>query len=352
MKQIVLPIIFIAIYTCTPAQNADLKQAIKHYESKNLGLAEKEIEQAAQASITSEDELSKVMNYYFLIKADLYCVNKDILEENISIMNSLAKAYGTCIENDKRDKYSMNLKSRVRKIIPMIEEIGEKQYANAQYFQYFYTMSQFINFHELVGNEVGPSYQQLANQAYETDNDLLGIKFNFKMIEIEYDKKSAYTQALMALHRIKKYDKVDQLLKEAKDDFPDSYSFASIEILRMLDKDMKFTAVEYSEKALKSDPNNVEALYMHGKVNDLLNEHERALVYYERALQINPIHLQSNLAMAIYYYKFSNRAGHLALAKTYLEKVLEINPKNKVAVNYLEEIGPAKGKEAILISEN
>ena len=139
MRYFILHIVLFIVSYSSLCQSYDLKQAIKHYESMNLGLAEKEIEQAVNAGASSEQELSKAMNYYFLIKADLHN-SYALLSENIEVLHLMGKAFTTCEKNDKRAQYMPELRKKAQAMIPIIYEIGLQQYQEGKYLEYFHTM--------------------------------------------------------------------------------------------------------------------------------------------------------------------------------------------------------------------
>ena len=337
MRSFTLVVLFALVSNTLLAQNSDLKQAIKHYNARNLALAEREIDRAVKANIRSEQDLSQAMFYYFVIKADIYCTI-DLLQKNMDILDPMKEAYTIHVTNDQAGNYEDLLKAKARYIIALLYEISLQQYQNSEFLDYFHTMEHYADFNGLINEHVGPMFAILAEEAYEHDELILGIKYNFRMIDLGFQVERAYMQSLDAIYKLGDMRKVDQVLAQAKQAFPTSDAFAKTEILRLIDKDMKFTAGQYADKVLTQAPNNVEILYLNGKVNDLLNEHKKALAYYKRVLKVDSSHFDTNLALGLYYFKFSNKSGHLKKAKQYLEIANKLRPGNKVAEEYLTEV--------------
>ena len=87
-------------------------------------------------------------------------------------------------------------------------------------------------------------------------------------------------------------------------------------------KEYDFTFMEYIDRALEADPNNIPALTV--KANQLrgLGEARQALPFVERALTLNPLDSQANMQMAYTLLE----TGQLQRAEQYVDRALGLTP--------------------------
>lgn len=317
------------------SQNTDLKRAISHYHSQNFGIAEKEINQALTQSFSSDEEVASAMYYYFLISMKLYN-SKEALQPHIEITEKMAEAYTiyTQKEQDKEPEMADGLVS----ISHILMDIATEAYTKQQYSQYFYTMDHIALLLETLGEPTGEYIEKLAQDATRLNLDLRAISYWHQLISKNHKKEFAYKELLSILYELEKYDQVDKLLNDAKNDFPESTLFAEIEILRYSDKDMKYSALQLAKRVATKNPENVEVTYLYGLLSAQHNEHDEALTSFIKVLNIKEDHFEANRELGKHYYRFSNQDGHLDLALKYLEKAYALNPKDTETKGLLHDI--------------
>lgn len=351
MKRLLTVSFLIYLSFSAYSQGSDLKQAIKHYTAKNLGIAEKEIEQAIQTSFSSQEELAEAMYYYFVIKADLYCT-KENLPNNVDRLGKIGDAYATCSKNDTEKRFIPLLNERVEQISTLLEDQATNAYASKNYLEYFHVLDYRLAFLEMIDRENGKEYQELAEHASMLGLNPLKIKYLKKMIKSSFNEKYAFKELLASLYEIEKYEDVDNLLKTAKQQFPQTDEFAAVEIKRLNDKKLKFSALQLAKEVIGRDPKNTEVVFLFGILNSSLNEHEEALSSFQRVAQLDPSHFETQLELGKYFYKFSSQTGHLDSAKVHLEKAYTLNQNEEITKELLHDVYMKLGlvQEAVTLS--
>lgn len=337
MKRFYTILILLSSITFSEAKQNDLKQAIKHYNAKNLGLAEKEIEDAIQTSFSSQAELGEAMFYYFSIKADLYCT-KENLADNVDRLGKMGDAYVTCSKNDPENKFIPLLNTQVEAISVLLSDRATTSYASRNYLEYFHVLDYRLSFLEMIDRENGKEYQELAKHADMLGLTPLKIKYLKKMIKSDYHERYAYRELLASLYEIEKYSEVDVLLKEAKQAFPGVSDFAESEIKRLSDRELKFSALQLAKSTVESDPSNAPVTYLLGVLHASLNEHEEALSNFQKASKLDPTHFATQLELGKHFYKFGSQSGYLDSARIHLEKAHVLNQDAEIAKELLNDI--------------
>ena len=351
MKKVLAILVIVNAGFLCSAQKTDLKQATKHYHAKNLGLAEKEIERAIATPFSSEEQLGEAMYYYFVIKADLYAT-KDNLAQNVDRLGKLGDAYRTCIKNDKEERFIHRLNERVEEISVLLEDLATTSYASSNYLEYFHVLDYRLAFLEMIDKENGREYQELATHAGMLGFNPLKVKYLKKMIQSSFNEKYAFKELLACLYDLEKYDEVDDLLEEAKEQFPNTDEFAAYEIKRLNDRNLRFSAIRLANEVLKRDPNNVEVNFLQGVLNSDQNVHEKALSSFQKVAKLDPSHYENQLELGKYFYKFSSQKGNLDSAKVHLEKAYTLNKDEEITKELLRDVYMKLGlvQEAVTLS--
>lgn len=337
MKKCIVFYIFICISFTIRAQVGALNQAIKHYKAHNLGLAVKEIDRAAKSTFTDQKSISEVMYHYFIIKSELYA-SESALKKDKSALISLKNAYTSCENNDTEKLYTSDLKTRVKTIRDALLIIAKEELAEENAIAYFNSMEYAASFSELIDEGAFHFYEQMADTGYSLQHDLIGIKYNFKMIDVGFKTEKAYAQSLLALCRLKQNERATELLAKAKDAHPSSLAFTSAEARLLLAENMTFSALEKTKNAIESGCNDHEVYYLNGIIHDQLNEHAEALASFQKVLEIDPNHVQTHIALGKHYYKFSAKNEYLAKARAHFEAALKLDENIIEEESYLGEI--------------
>lgn len=313
--------------------------------------AEKEIDKASKSSFSSNEEIAEAMYYFFLINADIYN-SADALKGNEKKIAEMADAFKQCAKYDREKVYLPILTERALGLENLLLEIANANFKSEDYSHYFKIMDYYILFGEMLDNNIGEVYIELAENAEKLELSQRSIIYWYKTIQSNYQKEEAYKELLHSLYGMKEYSQVDDFLKQAKQDFPNSKAFASVEIKRLIDKDLIFSALKIASEIIEKDSSNVEIIYLHGFLNSELNEHELALNSFLKAIDLDPEHFKSQFQIGLHYFKFANKEGHLNLAKSHLEKAYILNSADDMTRSLLHDVYVELGfvQEAIQLS--
>jgi tetratricopeptide (TPR) repeat protein len=123
------------------------------------------------------------------------------------------------------------------------------------------------------------------------------------------------------------------ILNEGLAKYPDDFRMNYIKALTLQRDNRESESVEYFEKALLANPNEIQVLSALGLIYDNQGKYEKSEEIYERALKIDP---QNALVLNNYAYNLSERGVKLDKALAMSKISLEIEPDN---ASYLDTIG-------------
>jgi predicted O-linked N-acetylglucosamine transferase (SPINDLY family) len=103
-------------------------------------------------------------------------------------------------------------------------------------------------------------------------------------------------------------------------------------------------AIQYYDKALAIDPNNVAVLINKGYSLNSLGDHIQAIQYFDRALTLNPNNF-NKVAALVDKGAALNGLGKYTQAITYIDQALAIDPNNVVALTNRGHVLDLLGKQ-------
>lgn len=319
-------------------QKQSLKQAIKYYDSKNLVQAEKEIDKASKSSFTSNEEVCKTMYYFFVINSEIYNSSQSLIGNEQKI-EEMVDAFKLCKKHDAQEEYLPELNEKALAMEGILLEAAKSAYAKADHVNYFSMMDCYTHFKAMLDDDNGAVYLELAKNAKILKLYQRSVVYWYKAIQANHETEYAYGELLSTLYEMEDYSQVDNFLRQAKQDFPNSKAFAQVEIKRFIDKDLNFSALKLTSELIETDPSNVEILYLHGYLNSQLNEHEVALQSFLKAANIDSEHFKTQFELGLHYFKFANKdEGHTEKAKKYLEKAYMLNNRDEMTRSLLHDV--------------
>ena len=211
--------------------------------------------------------------------------------------------------------------------------IGEKLYAIGNPLGYEYSFSDGI----LSGTRIQSNIKWLQFTVPISPGNSGGPLFNAKgqvlgIVTKGYFEGAQNLNFALAINYIKPY--IGDFPKMTFQEFVDkvsqplSYCSQGFEFIRQNNND----EAKYNfEKALKIDPNLVDAYFGLGLVYESSQQYEKAIENYMRAIEIDPEYIQGYLGLG-FDYVFLNQFDK---AINYLQKALEIDPEQPVVYNNL-----------------
>lgn len=317
------------------AQKMSLQRAEKFYKSNDLIRAEKEMLRAVQPPFSSVEEWSRILNYDFLIKADLYFTNES-LTSNLHKLTSLVTTYSNCEKVDTIGLYLPKMKNRLISISQVLLDISESAYKKGKYTEYLTLMDYYMIFSEKLSDDTALNYAHIAQANDRANHKRRALFYWRKMIDADHNVQHGYNEMLSILHGMGEYDEVDELLNEVKEVFPGNFSFAKFEIMNLMAKDLTFSAKKLAEQTVKEDSDNIDVVFLLGMLNSKLKNHDEALDSFLDVAHADSAHFETHMELGKHFWITKYEDGNLVLAKHYLEKAEALNPDNAELLELLK----------------
>lgn len=338
MKNLILFIASIVVLSNTCfSQSIALNRAIKFYETNNIGFAEKEILKAVKSPVSSEEELAKTMNYFFLIMKKVYG-SEDILIDNLSKVSNMAKAYVKCKENDKSNTYVSNLKVEMKLLGETLLVLSEKEFDHKEYFKYLLIMDYYVMLMDHIGVNSGLQYAKMAEACLEVNQYNRASSYWTKMIDSGYKIENAYEMLIPFFYARNEHNIVDSLITKSNLELKGSnLVIGTIEIKRLIEKDLLFKASKKAEALLQSSPKNIDILYLFGSTKLKLRYDDEGLNALLEVAYLDENHFDSRLELAKYYLEAEDEKVNLVLAKNYIEQSKKLKPLDVELIKLAQE---------------
>lgn len=196
----------------------------------------------------------------------------------------------------------------------------------------------------------GKDYKTAAKNFYKLINDL------------NYHSEDVYNYLIYIEGTINEdNEKALELIRKAKKQFPDNVDFAKSEINALIQMDKVDEARTELEAAIAKEPDNSNLYFTLGVMQEELGNKEKAKEAYAKAVELDPKNFNATFNLAVINYneaveliKVKNNLGitsadlkkakemqstindRLKAAMPYWEKVLDIEPNNRVALESLQ----------------
>ena len=196
------------------------------------------------------------------------------------------------------------------------------------------------------------NYEAAADNYYTLINDL------------GYKGKDPYTSLIYIEATVNKNDeKALELIRKAKEQFPDDPSFTKSEISALIRMGKAGEAKEGLKEAIKTEPNNPVLYFQLATLEEELGNVDAAKEAYAKSNEVDPNYLNAAFNLAVLYYNEAvnlitekNNLGissaelkkakemqseiddRLKKALPYWEKVLELKPDERTALETLQYI--------------
>lgn len=372
MKKYILSLAFLAVLTSTYAQKSEIAAAKQSYAQFELGLSmkydmAKQLENLNAAKSSTDKAIA---NEKTKDNAELWAYRSLILSA-ISATDTLNKvnseeAFKSALESIKKAK-EVDTKKEFDKTIASAEnnlaitmqnrglsEFNNKNYAKAyESFKYIATvMPQDSTFNMYTA--IAATNAQMYDEA---------INFYQKTIAINASNPNLYHE-LGRIYLIKQ-DTASALktFEEGGVKHPTNINLVFDELNIYLNKGMAGQKIAKIENAIAKDPTNKVLRFVSGIAYKANNEMSKAEEAYKKAIEIDPNYQEAYYNLAVLYIDKGNafinqanklpntKAGQtkyeelkksfeaeLANAIPYLEKAMELNPKDATVLSTLREI--------------
>lgn len=373
-----------AILINAHAQSGDIISAYNYYQDY---LQYKETDQLVKAKNTIDDAIRKLMEkgeaetknkntgkaWYY--RAQIYtslAALKEKPELQAGAPEEAIKSYLNAIEYDDKARYDKDATNGLLLVSPSIYSAGHAAFEAKDYNKAYECFSKSVMINEVVRKKMDPKNKididtlaiYAAGLAAERSGKTTEAKkYYTQLVDFKY-KDAGVFMALAALHKKEgETEKANEILKKAKEMFPNSKDLVIDEINELLKAGKATEAITKMEEAIKLDPNNIGLYFALGTAHDSKGDYDKAMQNYKKCLEIDPNYFDAHYNMAAIYYnqaaektrKMSSLGSSKAEQKQYeelekqsedlfskalpfFEKALQVNPNDINTLIALKEI--------------
>lgn len=330
MKNLILFLAFILFLSNTSfSQSIALNRAVKFYETNNIGFAEKEILKALKSPVSSEEELARTMNFFFLIMKKVYG-SEEVLGNNLSKLSDLGKAYSKCKEMDKAQVYTPNLNIEMQSLGNTLLNLSDEEFENEEYFKYLLMMDNYVILMNKINVNSGMQFAKMSEASIETHQHKRAMDYLTKMIDSGYKIEKGYEMLIPFFYAHKENDIVDSLLMVADKQMETvNPIIGEVEVRRLIEKGLYFKASKRAKELLYTHSSNIEILYLFGKAKMKMKYYDEGLNALVEVAYLDENHFESRLDLGRYYLQNEDDKINMVLAKNYIDQSSRLKSEDK-----------------------
>ncbi|MEM7107642.1 MAG: tetratricopeptide repeat protein [Bacteroidota bacterium] len=172
--------------------------------------------------------------------------------------------------------------------------------------------------------------------------------------DLDYQTKDAYNSLIYIESSVNKDDnKAIEVIRRAKDEFPDDLDFAKSEVAALIRLGKSDEAKVGLKEAISKEPNNAALHFQLGILEEELGNTEAAKAAYTKSNEIDPNYYNAAFNLAVLYYNEAvnliTEQNNLGISSDDLEKAkkmqVEIDDRLKKAMPYWEKVLELKPDE-------
>ncbi len=348
------------------SQPYNVQTAYNHLDNGNLVKAKKAIDKAVEHEKTKNEPKT------WLYKGQIYLkigTAKDFEGEVDTPLVQAYKAFRKCIDLDDKDRYSVEAKKNLKVMANHLYRAGVQSY-NQKKFEDAYKKFKYTR--ELLPNDTALILSS-AFAAQRSEKITAAKNLYKKLVSMKYDDKAAVYRSLSRIYqKEEKMDSALYVLGQGRKRFPDNKSLIIDELNLYLELDRLTEMVPKLRKATQVDSTNPNIQFALGTAYENLARKEKdsvkaetyvdsAVTAYKKAIDIKSDYFDAIYNLGALYYneatelisKMNNigvdqetkynklkRKRNELFNKSlpYLEKALELKPKDKNTLQALKSI--------------
>ena len=206
----------------------------------------------------------------------------------------------------------------------------------------FFTKTQYVMPEDTTGYiyaglaaQSGKDFKTAAENYYKLINDL------------DYHSPDIYNSLIYIEGTVNENpEKALDLIRQAKKQFPDNLDFAKSEINALIQMDKVDEAKSELEAAIAKEPDNSNLYFTLGVMQEELGNKEKAKEAYQKAVDLDPKNFNATFNLAVINYndavELIKKKNNLGISAADLKKAkemqTEVNEKLKAALPYWEKI--------------
>jgi len=279
--------------------------------------------------------------------------NDSILKQGVQ---SLKRSYELDTRNDYREEISQFAEmGRYQAINEGIKKFKENDFKAAQ--EMFETC---IGMFDIVGKTDSLAYYNAGLAADRQGNKEDALKFYSKCAEIGYNSPDSDMLTSSLLRELKRTDEAIEVIKRGRAKFPNDKGLL-LELVNIdLSKGDNAAAEKSLTDAIAAAPNNKQLYFAIGSVYDKLDQPEKAVGAFKKALELDSMYEDAAYSLGAHYVNLGAKGKEAAdalpfgdphydetikkadaeymKAIPYLEQAVRINPKNTDVLNTLFQL--------------
>lgn len=285
MKKLIILLFAAFLVTGLSAQTSKRTSAFNYFKNGKMEKAKEYIDPCIEDAKT----MNSSKTWYY--RGNIYL--QIALDSNYSYLDPNAlevawESYNKCIELDKRDEYTNDIKNNMQIIAYNFFNDGVQFYNVKDYES---AANSFMNTYK-VSQEIGVTDTlALENVAYAYDlaEDYPNAEMTYKML-MELGKESPIIYSSLADMHFKMNDSVvaEEYIIAGREKFPDNYQLLIAETNLNLARGDNEKAVYNLTQALETDPTNVTIWFALGTNYESTGNMEEAEAAYNKCIEIDP----------------------------------------------------------------
>ena len=355
MKNAILFVLFCFAGISVNAQNSNVNKANANIQNGKLAEAKEQIDLAAEHEKTMEKGRTwyvRAMVYQAITASEDESVRAIDPESAIKAMESFEKVKS--LEKEGSNYYTL-AEVQIQQLYSIVLNRGITQYQEEKYGDAYLTFNDLTKI--APKDTIGYLYGGFCAQ--EEGNIENALEMYYSAMEMDDCPKQFYTQAMFLLQNEKQ--DIEEALKIAQigmKKFPDEQSFDKSVIAYYIELERIDEARLALIEALETEPGNANLWYNLGYLNGEIDEYDKSVEAYKKAIDADPEYIDPYINLAYSYTQKAKEIRQEAMdmdLKTYQKEGAAIESKADeyyiMALPVLEKANEVvPDDEAILIS--
>ena len=340
MKKISLIILALFTVVFLNAQSSKVNSAYANYNSASTDLSSGDLEGAiknlTEATINIEPAISNqktmVKSKTWRYRGNIYAMIAGIESMNDGFPDATEKAivsYRKAMELDTKGSYKEEITQSILAMYNAGLQLGVEAYSEQNYdkaIHYFQTNQEL---YDIIGMVDTMGIYNAALAADLGGNVDVAVSNYLKCAEMNYEGEYCYNKSIILLSNQEKYDEAIEISKTARKMYPESEAIIIAQLNVYLKADKYEEAELELQQAANNNPDDANMWFALGVVKENLEKKDEAADAYKKSLEVDPDFYNSNMNLAILYFK---KASDM------------INAANEIPVNEIDKYENAKAE--------
>jgi tetratricopeptide (TPR) repeat protein len=343
MKKISLLILTLFAFTVTNAQNSKVNSAYAKYNQAITDLSKSDIDGAVNNLKSAaeniepaiKDEKTMIKSKTWRYRGNIYSTIAGIESMTDEFPDATQKAidsYGKAMELDTKGSYKDEITQSIVTMYNAGVQLGIDAYTAQEYEKAMGYFAANQELYDIIGIiDTNGIYNEGLSADFGGFTDVAVANY-LECAELDYEAEYCFNKSITLLADQEKYDEAIEVSKAARLKFPESEAIIIAQLNVYIQADKYEEAEIELERAALNNPDDANMWFALGVVKENLDKIDEAEEAYLKSLEIDSDFYNSNMNLAILYFK---RASAL------------INAANEIPVNEIEEYEAAKAQAMV-----